>query len=171
MKREPIHLIVTLSILISLLGALPSQAQRRRPRSQIKKSQVVLSQTVSKDCISEGETEGCSIDLSTAEPETGIPNSNVRCSDCIIFGKAIHHPAPCYPQAAKAENISGEVQVKIVVDEEGKVIWARAINGHPMLHEAATKAACRTRFTPSTLIGRKTRVKAVGVMTYNFKLS
>ncbi len=167
MRKVSIALLL-LSIII--VAALPSQAQRRRSRRQIKKPQIKLTQTASKNCISDEEIEGCAIDPSAPEPETGLPNSKARCSDCIVFGKVIEKPAPCYPQEAKAENISGEVQVKMVVDEEGKVIWARAVNGHEMLQQAALRAACRTRFTPSTFIGRKIKVKAVGVMTYKFKL-
>ena len=170
-KQSMRKVSVTLLLLsIILVAALPSQAQRRRSRRQIKNSEIKLSQTASKTCISNEETEGCAIDPSAPEPETGIPNSRVRCSDCVVYGKVIENPAPCYPHEAKAENISGEVQVKIVVDELGKVIWAKALSGHQTLQQAAVRAACRIRLTPSTLIGRKIKVKAVGVMTYKFKL-
>src|SRR6202521_1739166 len=165
-KQSMRKVSLTLLLLsLILVAALPSQAQRRSSGRQIK-----LSQTASKTCISNEETEGCAIHSSAPEPETGIPNSKVRCSDCVVFGKVIKNPAPCYPHDAKAENISGEVQVKIVVDELGKVIWAKALSGHQTLQQAAERAACRARFTPSTLIGRKIKVKAVGVMTYKFKL-
>lgn len=167
MRKVSVTLLV---VSVILAAALPSQAQHRRSRRQIKKSEIKLAETASKNCISDEETEGCVIDPSAPVPETGIPNSKVRCSDCIIFGEAIDKPAPCYPQAAKADNISGEVQVKIGVDEVGKVIWARAINGQPVLQPAAVRAACRTRFTRSTFIGRTIKVKAVGVMNYKFKL-
>lgn len=163
--------VALLLLSIILVAALPSHAQRRRSRRQIKKPEItLLRQTASKTCIWDEETEGCAIDPSAPEPETGIPNSKARCSDCIVFGKVIEKPAPCYPQEAKAENISGEVQVKMVINEAGKVIWAKALSGHPMLQQAAVRAACRTRFTPSTFIGRKIKVKAVGVLTYKFKL-
>ena len=162
--------VALLLLSIIFIAPLPSQAQRRRSRRQTKKPEVTLSQTASKTCISDDETEGCAIDPSSPEPETGIPNSKVRCSDCTVFGKVIEKPAPCYPQDAKAENISGDVQVKIVVDEAGKVIWSKALSGHQMLQQAAIRAACRARFTPSTFIGRGIKVKAVGVMTYKYKL-
>jgi TonB family protein len=167
MRKVSIALLV-ISIVSS--SSLPSQAQRHRARRQVKKPEIKLTQTASKTCISEEETEGCAIEPSAPEPETGIPNRKARCSDCIVFGRVINKPAPCYPQAAKAEDISGAVQVKIVVDEAGKVIWARAISGHQILQRAAVRAACRARFTPSTFIGRKIKVKAVGIMTYNFLL-
>jgi TonB family protein len=170
MRKVEVKLLVVLSI-ISLLTTPLSHAQRRRSQRKIKKPQINLSQAASKDCISDEEIEGCTIDPSAPEPELGIPFSKIRCSDCIIYGKPLEKPAPCYPQLAKAANVLGEVQVKMVVDEKGKVIWAKAISGHPLLHRAAVRAACSTRFSPSYVIGRKMKVKTVGLITYNFKLS
>jgi TonB family protein len=167
MRKLSVALIV---LSVFLVADLSSQAQRRRSRRPVKIPQIKLSQPSSKICIADEETEGCAIDPSAPEPETGIPNSKVRCSDCVVFGKVIENPAPCYPHEAKAESISGEVQVRIVVDELGKVIWAKALSGHQTLQQAAVRAACRARFTPSTLIGRKIKVKSVGVLTYKFEL-
>jgi TonB family protein len=53
---------------------------------------------------------------------------------------------PCYPKIAKAAKASGAVDVLVVVDEKGHVIWARAVNGHPLLQFAAVRAACKWRF-------------------------
>jgi protein TonB len=71
---------------------------------------------------------------------------------------------------AKAAKATGEVQVKMIVDEEGKVIWARAISGQPLLQPTAVRAACRERFSPSHVVGRNIKVKGAGLITYNFKL-
>ncbi len=168
MRKVSVTLLPLSTILIAVL---PSQAQRRRSRRQVKRPEIKLSQSASKNCISDEETEGCTIDPSAPEPEIGIPFDKIRCSDCIIFGAPLKKPAPCYPRLAKAANVSGEVQVKMIVNEEGKVIWARAISGHPLLHQAAVRAACRARFSPSYVIGRKMKVKAVGLITYNFRLT
>jgi protein TonB len=58
--------------------------------------------------------------------------------------------------------------VQIIVDEEGYVISARAVSGHPLLQQAAVFAARQARFTPTLLEGRP--VKVSGVITYNFVL-
>jgi TonB family protein len=155
---------------IILVAVLPSQAQRRRSRRQIEKPEVKTSQIVSKNCISDEETEGCMIDPSAPEPEALKSLGKIRCSDCIISGKALTKPAPCYPQLAKVAHISGEIQVKIVVDEKGKIIWARALSGHLLLRQAAVRAACHARFSPSYVSENKVKLKTVGVITYNFKL-
>ena len=58
--------------------------------------------------------------------------------------------------------------MKVIVDEEGKVIAAQAVSGHPLLQAAAVKAAREARFTPTLLDGKP--VKVQGVITYNFVL-
>jgi TonB family protein len=86
----------------------------------------------------------------------------------VMAGKAISKPAPSYPTAARLARISGQVQVKVLVDENGDVIRAEAVSGHPLLQTAAVQAALATKFTPTTLSGRP--VKVTGVITYNFVL-
>lgn len=53
-----------------------------------------------------------------------------------------------------------------LIDEQGKVILAGAVNGHPYLQEAARDAACHAKFSPILLAGQPTKVS--GVITYNF---
>lgn len=59
--------------------------------------------------------------------------------------------------------------VEVTVDEEGYVISARAISGHPLLQQAAVKAARQARFAPTRLSGKPVKVR--GVITYNFVLA
>src|SRR6185369_11863845 len=54
------------------------------------------------------------------------------------------------------------------VDEDGNVISARAISGHPLLKDAAVAAAREWVFEPTTLSG--TAVKVIGTITFNFNL-
>jgi len=53
-----------------------------------------------------------------------------------------------------------------MVDEEGKVISATAVSGHPLLHASAVRAARQARFTPTLLSGKA--VKVSGTINYNF---
>ncbi len=84
----------------------------------------------------------------------------------VTTGRRIAMPAPKYPKAARKQNIQGAVVVQITVDEKGKVISAQATSGHPLLREAAVKAAYKARFTPTLLDGQP--VKVTGTLTYNF---
>ena len=86
----------------------------------------------------------------------------------VMNGQAIAKPPPAYPPIAKAARISGVVTVQILVDEQGRVVSAKATNGNGMLYAAAVQAAYQARFTPTTLSGQP--VKVSGIITYNFVL-
>jgi hypothetical protein len=55
-----------------------------------------------------------------------------KLSGGILNGKALSLPKPVYPREAEAAGASGEVKVKIVFDESGNVIWAKAVSGHKL---------------------------------------
>lgn len=92
-----------------------------------------------------------------------------RLPSSVITGKAISKPAPPYPKIAVATRTQGPVNVEILIDESGRVISARAVDGHAVLRGAAEQAARQARFTPTILGGRP--VKVSGVITYNFVLN
>jgi TonB family protein len=62
--------------------------------------------------------------------------------------------------------VGGTVAVRVLVDENGNVIAAEAINGHPLLRAAAVAAARQARFAPAAVGGQPVKVR--GVLTYNF---
>lgn len=87
-------------------------------------------------------------------------------SDGGLNAKATSLPQPTYPPAAKAVHASGTVTVSVTIDEQGKVISAHALSGHPLLQAAAVAAAWSARFSPTKLSGQP--VKVNGVITFNF---
>ena len=92
----------------------------------------------------------------------------VRLSSNIISGKVIDKPIPPYPVVAKNAGVSGVVHVEIVIDEQGRVISSRAVDGPLLLRVAAERAGRQARFSPTQLGGQP--VKVSGVITYNFVL-
>lgn len=84
----------------------------------------------------------------------------------VLNGKAISLPKPAYPLEARAARAHGAVTVQVLIDEEGKVVSAKAISGPPLLHQAASDAALKATFQPTRLSGQP--VKVSGVITYNF---
>jgi TonB family protein len=84
----------------------------------------------------------------------------------VVNGRAIKLPKPEYPKAAREARASGTVEVRVLIDETGKVISARAISGHPELRQASEDAASRAEFTPTKLAGQT--VKVTGTILYNF---
>ena len=84
----------------------------------------------------------------------------------VLNGKALALPPPAYPAIARAAHAFGTVMVKVLIDEQGNVIAAHAVEGHPLLKAAAVAAARQARFSPTLLEGEPVRV--TGVIQYNF---
>jgi TonB family protein len=94
------------------------------------------------------------------------PGQRGPISGGVLNGRAISLPKPPYPAAAKAVGAKGSVIVEVTLDENGRVITAKATEGHPLLRAAAEAAAREARFTPTKLSGQAVQVS--GVITYNF---
>lgn len=84
----------------------------------------------------------------------------------IVNGKALELPAPKYPAEAKKAHAAGEVQVKVLIDQTGRVISAEVIFGPDVFREVSLEAAKRAKFTPTLLAGVPVRVN--GIIIYRF---
>jgi periplasmic protein TonB len=99
-------------------------------------------------------------------PEARPTPPRAPISGGVLNGKAISLPKPSYPAIAKAAHASGTVTVQVLIDENGNVVSAHAVSGHPLLQAVAVGAARQARFSPTKLSGQP--VKVTGVITYNF---
>lgn len=81
----------------------------------------------------------------------------------VLNGKAINLPKPIVPPDI---NASGTVSVRVWLDEEGNVIWAKAVSGNFCLGQAAVEAAKKAKFSKTFL--SKQPVKVSGIIVYNF---
>ncbi|HEX9424685.1 MAG TPA: energy transducer TonB, partial [Pyrinomonadaceae bacterium] len=59
------------------------------------------------------------------------------------------------------------VTVAVLVNKQGLVISAWALNGHPLLKGAAVMAARKAKFSPEKLADHGSKVS--GTITYTFK--
>lgn len=99
-------------------------------------------------------------------PEVKPTPPRAPISGGVLNGKAISLPKPGYPPIARAAHASGTVVVQVLIDENGNVVSAHAVSGHPLLQAAAVGAAKQARFSPTKLSGQP--VKVTGVIQYNF---
>lgn len=88
------------------------------------------------------------------------------CESDRVLVDAVELPQPDYPPIARAAHASGEVQVQVLLDIDGKVIAAAAISGHPLLQGASVNAARQARFSEAKYNGEP--VKVTGVIKYTF---
>jgi len=73
----------------------------------------------------------------------------------VLNGRATSLPTPPYPPIAKAAHASGSVTVEVTIDEDGNVVAARAISGHPLLQAASVAAARNAKFAPTKMSGQR----------------
>jgi len=107
------------------------------------------------------------VNIDEAPPPAPAPTPpRAPISGGVLNGKAISLPKPAYPPIARQAHASGTVVVQVTIDENGNVISAHAISGHPLLQAVAVAAARGARFSPTKLSGQP--VKVTGVITYNF---
>jgi len=99
-------------------------------------------------------------------PPEEKPKPRAPISGGVLNGKAISLPKPSYPPIARAAHAAGTVVVQVTIDENGAVVSASAVSGHPLLTQAAVNAARQARFSPTKLSGQP--VKVTGVIQYNF---
>ena len=103
----------------------------------------------------------------SAEAESSIPTDLARKTTQELERAIRKCVEPAYPPLAKVARVGGEVKVDIVIDEEGNVVLARAVSGHPLLKEAAEQAAKKWKFKPIVVEGNPSKV--VGTIKMNFR--
>ncbi len=137
----------------------------------------------SSDYKGKGNTEGTGLKNGTGEEKTGTtgeaappppppppaapkPVVPKKISGGVLNGKATSLPKPPYPPAAKAVRAAGTVVVQVTINEQGNVVSATAVSGHPLLKQAAEQAARGAKFAPTLLSGQP--VSVTGIINYNF---
>lgn len=70
-------------------------------------------------------------------------------------------PVISYPKIAQAARLSSKVSVHVLVNEEGKAIFARPLDGYSVFHQTVVKAVCQTQFVKKTVL-------QPGVMHFTF---
>lgn len=76
-------------------------------------------------------------------------------------------PKPSYPATARRDRISGNVTINAVVDETGKVVYAKVVKGSAEFRRPALDAAYASSYQPKIFCGRP--VKFWWRITYHFR--
>ena len=76
---------------------------------------------------------------------------------------------PEIPDSARRIRRSGIAKVRVLVDEEGKVIYSRMVEGDKIFRNVSERAACQAFFSSASSCGQK--IKTEYIIVYNFLLS
>jgi TonB family protein len=85
----------------------------------------------------------------------------------VLNMRVISAVLPSYPQLAKDKRIEGRVEVELLINEDGEVIFANPLSGPEELWAESVKAAVAARFKPIKLSGEP--VKITGRVIFDFK--
>lgn len=112
-----------------------------------------------------------------AEPAGGAPGGEnsttakrIRVGGRIYpdWARLVFKANPLYPDRAKQAHIEGVVIFEIVISQEGTVLTAKLISGHPLLVQQAAAAVKRYRYDPPRYKGKL--VEVITTATVNFSL-
>jgi TonB family protein len=101
------------------------------------------------------------------ENEAPPPPSSKKNSGDLVGANVISRVNPTYPAAARAMRASGNVEVRVVISEVGRVVDAIALNGPMTLRGAAIAAARQWIYKPATRNGVPVKTESVITFTFN----
>jgi TonB family protein len=96
--------------------------------------------------------------------QTDAPPKKLRVSQGVMAGLLIHRVEPDYPEAAKAQGISGMVVLQLQIDTEGHVAQTNIVSGDPLLTEAAVNAVKQWQYKPYLLNGEPVEVETTATV-------
>ncbi len=88
--------------------------------------------------------------------------------DEVLKGTATKKVQPEYPRVALSERLGGRVLVKVLIDENGRVLEAKRLCGPDLLVPVSEIAASKWEFSPTVHKGNP--IKVQGILTFNFTL-
>jgi TonB family protein len=94
--------------------------------------------------------------LAAAEARHNAPAAPLPIGGEVQQARLIKSVPPQYPAIAKAQRISGKVQIDALIDKSGNVANAKVISGPPLLYSAAVDAVKQWKYSPALLDGEPT---------------
>ncbi|HUF03958.1 MAG TPA: energy transducer TonB [Aridibacter sp.] len=85
----------------------------------------------------------------------------------VVNSRAIYLDKPEYPVIARQKGIKGTVKVQVLIDTEGRVVFASVIDGPGIFRSVSLNASKASRFSPTFV--NTTPVSVRGIIIYNFK--
>ncbi|MGA8144422.1 MAG: energy transducer TonB [Candidatus Acidiferrales bacterium] len=92
-----------------------------------------------------------------------------RLSEGVMAALLVHRVDPSYPRVARAMHLSGVVHLHAIIGKDGAVRELAAVDGNPILANAAKAAVQNWRYRPTMLSGEAVEVETY--ITVNFVLN
>lgn len=86
----------------------------------------------------------------------------------LLSADIVKFQMPSYPKSARKQGLQGDVLVRVLISEKGKIVRAVALNGPQSFREAAEKAVSHWRYVPYVENGQPVAVQTW--VTFHFEL-
>jgi protein TonB len=96
---------------------------------------------------------------SAAPPPKVATPQKLRVSSGVAEGLKTHDVTPTYPQMARIAHIQGDVILQATISKNGVIENLRAVQGHPILIQAAMDAVKQWKYKPYILNGEPVEVE------------
>ena len=100
-------------------------------------------------------------------PVAAAPSGPLRVGGQVKPPRLIYRAPPEYPVLAKTARVQGTVDIEAVIDENGNVVKAHAMDGPALLIEAALKAVTQWKYEPTYLNGKPYPVDLTIQVSFN----
>jgi TonB family protein len=94
--------------------------------------------------------------LAAAAARHTPPSAPLPVGGDVKQARLIKSVPPEYPAIAKAQRVSGKVQIDALIDKSGNVANTKVLSGPPILYSAAVEAVKRWKYSPALLDGEPT---------------
>lgn len=153
-------------------GALRTPSKIPKKIQMIKEEETPASTGVSGGVVggvpggSAGGVIGGIIGSAAPPPKVATPQK-LRVSSGVADGLKIHDVQPTYPQMARIAHIQGDVTLQATISKSGVIENLRAVNGHPILIQAAMDAVRQWKYKPYILNGEPVEVETTVVVKFH----
>ena len=114
-----------------------------------------------------GVIGGTGTSIPVPPPQQSATKRIVRVGSNLKAPRQTSSVQPEYRAIAKQAHVWGTVVVNALIDEDGNVVGARAVSGHPLLVPAALKAVLQWKYEPTLLNGTPVAVEMEVTVHFN----
>jgi TonB family protein len=95
--------------------------------------------------------------------------SRIRVNAISQNEKVVSRVSPVYPPLAAQGNISGEVELRVVINKDGTVQNTTVTSGDPLLAQSATDAVMQWRYSPTLVNNQPVEVETTVLLKFSLK--
>lgn len=106
-----------------------------------------------------GARGGVAPEGGSSTKQLDLLNPSVDVSGGLLSNNIVKFEMPPYPKAARKQGVEGDVLVRVLISDKGKIEKAVALNGPPTLRGAVEKAVRRWRYKPYVQDGQPVQVQ------------